>query len=71
MILLELKDFFRDRQKASVMDVAKHYQIELSAAQGMIDFWVKRGGLRLCERACAKTSCGGCSLAANFYMAAQ
>jgi hypothetical protein len=60
MILLELKKFFQERADASVFDVAKHYQIQASAAQGMIDFWLQRGCLAVCNQQC-QSSGGDCN----------
>lgn len=67
MILVEIKKFFEDKKEASIWDVAKHFNIQPSAAQGMIDFWFKKGVLKQCENACAKKSCGSCSFASGRY----
>ena len=62
MILLKLKHFFKEHQEATTLEVAKHYKIQPSAAQGMIDFWVQKGRLTTCDNVCSKTSCAGCSV---------
>lgn len=67
MILLEIKDFFQKYNQASILEVSKHFKIQASAAQGMIDFWVNKGCLRKTVLACEKKSCGGCAIALSNY----
>lgn len=67
MILLDIKDLFQKHKQLSVMDLAKHFHIQASSAQGMIDFWVNKGCLQKCALACQKKSCGGCTIALANY----
>lgn len=67
MILLDIKQYFINVVTASTSEVSKEFNIQLSAAQGMIDFWVRKGNLIVCEKACSKTACGGCSITLKRY----
>lgn len=67
MILLALKQFFKKRTDASVMDVANAFNIQASAAQGMIDYWVKKKCLIACSKSCDKGTCGGCPVSLSRY----
>lgn len=67
MILLDIKKYFQESIDASVFDIAKTFKIQVSAAQGMIDFWMKRGHLEICNKACTKKSCSGCSVPLQRY----
>ena len=67
MILLEVRDYFKDFHQGSVMDISKHFKIQASAAIGMIEFWLNKGYIEKCNSACQKKSCGGCSMTFNKY----
>lgn len=67
MILLRLKQYFQTHQEATAVDVARALDIQTSAAQGMIDFWVKKSFLQACEKGCSKGSCAGCPMKLEKY----
>lgn len=67
MILVKLKQFFINRGEASANEAAKALQIQLSAAEGMIAFLVKKNMLIACELGCSKSSCAGCPVRVKKY----
>lgn len=69
MILLEIKQFFKTRSQASLLEVAQHFKLQVSAAQGMVDYLVKRGVLQACTSPCSNkgSGCNGCVMASPVY----
>ena len=67
MILLKLKQFFKNQQEASVREAAQALHIQVSAAQGMVDFLVKKRCLQACQAGCSKGNCGGCPVRQEKY----
>ena len=67
MILIEIKQYFQEVGDATVSQIAKHFNLQISAAQGMIDFWLQKNKLQLCKQECTKGSCNGCALATKRY----
>ncbi len=55
MILSEVRDYLRGRQRASLQDLARHFDTDPDALRGMLEFWVQRGQV---FRQNATPSCG-------------
>ena len=49
------------------MEVASTFNIQASAAQGMIDFWIKKKCLIACVKACKTGTCSGCPVGLSRY----
>jgi transposase-like protein len=55
MILQDIKRYLQQRGQATLGDIARHFDSEPSAVQGMLDRWVRKGRVR---RRLATSSCG-------------
>ncbi|MDR1530486.1 MAG: FeoC-like transcriptional regulator [Burkholderiales bacterium] len=68
MILLELRDYLKEKQQASLTDLARHFDMPLSAVQPMLAHWVRKGCVIeqkpiapiVSVSTCGGGSCGGC-----------
>ncbi|MCP5426021.1 MAG: FeoC-like transcriptional regulator [Gammaproteobacteria bacterium] len=56
MILAELRDYLKTRQRAALTDMANHFKSEPDALRGMLDKWVSKGRV---EKLPEGTACGG------------
>ncbi|HID45137.1 MAG TPA: sugar metabolism transcriptional regulator [Chromatiaceae bacterium] len=56
MILSELRDYIKNRQRVALLDMAHHFDAEPDALRGMLDKWVAKGRI---ERLPQGTECGG------------
>lgn len=55
-MLSTIKDFLRQRRRATLAEVAAHVHAETSAVQGMLELWIRKGQVR---KSMATASCGG------------
>lgn len=61
MILSELRDFLKEKHRASLNDLVVHFDADADALRGMLDKWIHKGKVQrsLAESACG-TSCCKC-----------
>jgi putative ferrous iron transport protein C len=63
MILQEVKQYVKKRKQVSLQDIAVHFDKEPETVRGILDFWVRKGRIRLQTQA---PSCSGsCHCSAN------
>jgi putative ferrous iron transport protein C len=63
MILQEIKQYVKDRKQASLQDIAVHFDKEPETVRGILDFWVRKGRIKLQTQS---PSCSGsCHCSAN------
>jgi hypothetical protein len=55
MILAEIREYLQRRGRASLADIALHFDIDAGALRGMLDVWMRKGKVR---RQLATASCG-------------
>lgn len=55
MILSDLRDYLRQREQASLQDMALHFDADPEALKGMLEHWIRKGKV---TRQTAKASCG-------------
>jgi len=55
MILKDIRRYLQQRRQATLADIARRFDSEPSAVQGMLDQWVRKGKVR---RSLATSSCG-------------
>jgi hypothetical protein len=60
MILSELRDYLRVRQRVSLADLVNHFNIDADALRGMLDKWMAKGKLRKIAAAACGTGCCKC-----------
>ncbi len=56
-MLLEIRDYIRERKHVSLRDLALHFDADPDAIRGMLDKWIEKGRVRKCSTA----ACGGCA----------
>ncbi len=62
-MLLQIRDFIHREQVVSIQQLTREFHIEEQALQPMLDMWVHRGAIRLCqEKSSCKSSCFRCSV---------
>ncbi len=64
MILSDIKKYLMQHKRATLGDLAIHFETEPEAMQGMLDQWIRKGKVTsykvqagCCSKSCAK--CGG------------
>ncbi|OQK18023.1 sugar metabolism transcriptional regulator [Methyloprofundus sedimenti] len=58
MILSELRDYLKQQQRLSLLEMANHFDIEADALRGMLLKWISKGKVRQLDKGSA---CGtGC-----------
>jgi predicted transcriptional regulator with HTH domain len=55
MILKDIRLYLQQRGQATLGDIARHFDSDPSAVQGMLEQWVRKGKVR---RSLATSSCG-------------
>ncbi|MCW8862003.1 MAG: FeoC-like transcriptional regulator [Rhodospirillales bacterium] len=58
MILSQIRDYMALRGRASIGDMANHFDADMDAVRGMLDIWMRKGRVRRIE---STDECGGCS----------
>ncbi|HHH38577.1 MAG TPA: sugar metabolism transcriptional regulator [Sedimenticola sp.] len=66
MILAEIRDYLKARGRASLADIALHFDTPPDAVRGMLEQWIRKGRVRrsLASAACGN-SCTQCDPAAT------
>jgi hypothetical protein len=61
MILKDIRHYLQQRGQATLGDIARHFDSEPSAVQGMLEHWIRKGKVRrsLATRSCG-SSCSKC-----------
>lgn len=57
MLLLEVRDYIRERKHVSLRDLALHFDTDPEVVRAMLDKWIAKGRVRKCSTA----ACGGCA----------
>jgi len=57
-ILRDVRDYLKNRQRASLDDLCHHFESSPDAMRGILDQWVIRGQIRHCP----PSACGQCSV---------
>lgn len=60
MILMELRDYLKEKRAASLTDMARHFDIPESAMQSMLEHWVRKGCAVVDAGTPCSGGCGGC-----------
>lgn len=64
MLMTDIRDYIQHRGQASLQDLARHFHLQESAVEQMLDFWVKKGSISVIAPLsvnCASAShCGDC-----------
>lgn len=60
MVLTELRDYLATRKRASIVDIAGHFSMEISAMEGMLATWMSKGRVRRLKDHLPCGTCGKC-----------
>ncbi len=57
MILTQLKSYLKINKRASLIDLAHHFNVTPEAMKGMLEHWIRKGKVRylenqLCQKGC-------------------
>ena len=66
MKLGEIRNYVKQRGDSSLVDIANHFDISQEAAKLAVDYWIKKGKIKIQGAVCG-SSCGGCGSASNNY----
>lgn len=56
MILSDVRDYLQQRGRATLADIALHFDTEPDAVRGMLQVWIRKGKV---HKQAATASCGG------------
>lgn len=61
-MLFELRNYIKKHNTVSIMQIAREFRVDSQALQPMLDFWVKKGVVKIYNSPVnCKSVCGGCS----------
>ncbi|MDR0246778.1 MAG: FeoC-like transcriptional regulator [Burkholderiales bacterium] len=65
MILMELRDYLKEKNTASLSNAARHFDIPESAIQSMLEHWVRKGCAVIDTGVSCNSDCSGCNVGKN------
>ncbi len=60
-ILTDIRNYLQQTERASLNDIALHFDTPPEAVRGMLDHWIARGNIRYCP----VDACAGCKAACS------
>lgn len=68
-MLLQIRDYIRREQIASIQQLTREFYVDEQALQPMLDVWIKKGVIEQCHKTMGcKSICSGCKTnAVVFY----
>ncbi len=57
MILSDIRDYVKDQKQASLKDISIHFDIPESAAEEMVEHWIRKGKIKRLHPDGAACSC--------------
>lgn len=64
MLMTSIRDYVQLKGRADLQDIARHFQLPESASAQMLDFWVKKGTIKLIslaeQNSCSSGQCSDC-----------
>ncbi|TKI06576.1 FeoC-like transcriptional regulator [Martelella alba] len=58
MNLMALRDYIRDKQRVSLLDISSHFHSEPQVVSGMLDIWLQKN--KIISYTVKSAKCGGC-----------
>ena len=46
MILSEMRDYLHNQKRASIKDIALHFEMDADATRGLLAVWIKKGKIK-------------------------
>ena len=67
-MLLQLRNYIQRSQVVSTQQLSREFHVDEQALQPMLEIWVRKGVIRLCqEKVACKSSCSRCSTNAPVF----
>lgn len=63
VLLIDIKTFLAERKRASLDDLARHFDVEPGALKGMVETWIAKGRVRRLSDRLPCGTCGKCDSA--------
>ncbi|KES16517.1 FeoC-like transcriptional regulator [Gilliamella apicola] len=63
MLIISIRDYVQLKGRVNLQDVARHFRLSESATEPMLNFWVKKGVMKLVNNdllTCAGKQCSAC-----------
>lgn len=63
MLITSIRDYVQLKGRVNLQDVARHFRLSASATEPMLNFWVKKGVIKLVNNdlfTCAGKQCSAC-----------
>jgi len=62
MILTELKNYLQHRKRATLMEIAIHFETSPEAMRGMLEHWIRKKKVHILpiDSVCSDKSCSKC-----------
>lgn len=63
MLIISIRDYVQLKGRVNLQDVARHFRLSESATEPMLNFWVKKGVIKLVNNdllTCAGKQCSAC-----------
>lgn len=63
MLITAIRDYLISIGQASLQDLARHFQVQESAMEQMLSFWLRKGTIRqisLTQPGCSSNQCSNC-----------
>ena len=60
MVLTELRDYLAARKRASIIDLAGHFSMDIPAIEGLLATWMAKGRIRRLNDRLPCGTCGKC-----------
>ncbi len=60
MLLTDIRDYLSSRKRASIADIAGHFEMEVTAMEGLLASWLAKGRVRRLKDHLPCGTCGKC-----------
>ena len=62
MILIELRNYLKDRVTASMVELSMHFKKHANDLEPLLQYWIDRGRVESVDAQCGGGSCQGCPM---------
>lgn len=63
MLIIAIRDYLVSKGQANLQDLARHFQVQESAMEQMLTFWLQKGTIEqinLNDESCSTANCSDC-----------
>lgn len=66
-MLLQILEYIRCQRVASNQQIAREFNLDIQALQPMLDWWIRKRGIALCEESSCQSQCFKCKAQSLVY----